>query len=166
MERKPLPKLRRRGCTTYNMRYTRRNKILELIQSHDIETQQQLAELLASSGFNVTQATVSRDIKNLMLVKQNRNGISCYAVPKDLRNSNEKLRNIMKDTVISVDHAENIIVIKTLPGCAGPASEAIDMQADKNILGTLAGENTIFVVVRSAELASETAEEIKKVLKQ
>ncbi len=146
------------------MRYTRQSKILELIKSNDIETQQQLAELLNAEGFNVTQATVSRDIKNLMLVKQNRRGRSCYAVPSDAGGEGAKFRKIMKDTIVSVESAENIIVIKTLSGCAGPAAEAIDLTNDINILGTLAGDNTIFVVARSTELVADIVDEIKRVL--
>ena len=149
------------------MRYNRQNRILELIKNQEIETQQQLADILNAEGFNITQATVSRDIKSLMLIKQNRNGKSCYALPVEtVSNPNEKFKKIMKDTVVSIESAENLIVIKTLSGCAGPAAEAIDIQNDSNILGTLAGDNTIFVVVRSKEALDPIVDEIKKVLAQ
>ena len=149
------------------MRYTRQNKILELIKNYDIETQQQLADMLIHEGFEVTQATVSRDIKTLMLIKKPKNGRSCYAAPTpNEQSSSEKFKKIMKDTIISLDSAENIIVIKTLAGCAGPACEAIDMQKNDNILGTLAGENTIFIVCKSKDSTAYVIEEIKKVLVQ
>jgi len=147
------------------MAYNRQNRILEIIKEQEVETQQQLADILNSEGFEVTQATVSRDIKKLNLIKQPRNGKSCYkATPTPEETSNSKFRKIMKDIIVSVDSSENMIVIKTLPGCAGPASEAIDMQNDSNILGTIAGENTIFVVVRSKDLVQSVIDEIKKVL--
>ncbi len=147
------------------MRYNRQNQILELISTKEIETQQQLADLLNAEGFNVTQATVSRDIKSLMLIKQNKNGKSCYALPVEtVSTPSEKFKKIIKDTVVSIDSAENMIVIKTLSGCAGPTAEAIDLQNNSNILGTLAGENTIFVVAKSKEAVESIISEIKKVL--
>lgn len=147
------------------MRYSRQNRILEIIKTQDIETQQQLADVLNNEGYNVTQATVSRDIKSLMLIKQNKNGKSCYALPvQTVNNSNEKFTKILKDTIVSIESAENIIVIKTLSGCAGPAAEAIDLQKDENILGTLAGDNTIFVVVKTKEAVEIIINEIKKAL--
>lgn len=147
------------------MRYTRQNRILELIKNNGIETQQQLADMLNAEGFNVTQATVSRDIKNLMLIKQNKNGKSCYALPINSEQSpNDKFKKIMRDTITSVDAAENIIVIKTLSGCAGPACEAVDMQKNENILGTIAGDNTIFIVCKTKEITMDVMNEIKKVL--
>ncbi len=144
------------------MQYSRQNRILEIIKNNDIETQQQLANILNQEGFNVTQATVSRDIKSLMLIKQSRGGKSCYALP--VLDQNDKFQKFMKDIIVSIDSAENIIVIKTLPGCAGPAAEAIDMQHDKNILGTLAGDNTIFVVAQTKDSVESIINEIKKVL--
>lgn len=147
------------------MRYTRQNRILEIIKSSDIETQQQLADILNAEGFNVTQATVSRDIKSMMLIKQNRNGKSCYALPVETVTSpHERFQKIMKDTVISIESSENMIVIKTLSGCAGPAAEAIDLQNNSDILGTLAGDNTIFIVVKTKDAVEAIINEIKKVL--
>ena len=146
------------------MRYNRQNKILELIKNNQVETQQQLAEMLNAEGFNVTQATVSRDIKNLELIKQIRNGVSCYALPAyKSTDTTQKFQRIIKDTITSIEFAENMIVIKTLSGCAGTTAEAIDMQNNENILGTLAGDNTIFVVCKSKDIAPLVAEELKKV---
>ncbi|MBR5926058.1 MAG: arginine repressor [Firmicutes bacterium] len=147
------------------MKYTRQNKIIELIGQYDIQTQGELAGILNENGFKVTQATVSRDIKNLMLTKEIRNGKSCYAMPRSADNSSgDKLNKIMKDTILSVDSSENMIVVKTLNGCSGPAAEAIDMNSGDDILGTIAGENTVFVVARSRENVPKIIEAIKKVI--
>lgn len=148
-----------------DMKYTRQNKIIDLITERDIETQTELAELLNAEGFKVTQATVSRDIKNLMLVKQHKNGKSCYALPvKAESTQSDKLRMIMKDTIISVASSENMIVVKTLSGCSGPAAEAIDLNSSEEILGTIAGDNTIFIVARSKEDVPSIIESITQVI--
>mgnify|MGYP002861471656 CR=1 FL=1 len=147
------------------MKYTRQNRIIELISERDIQTQSELADILNSEGYKVTQATVSRDIKNLMLIKEHRNGKSCYALPaKAESTSNDKLRMIMRDTIVSVASSENMIVVKTLNGCSGPAAEAIDINLSDNILGTIAGENTVFIVAKSRELVPAIINEIQKVI--
>ena len=107
------------------MRYARHQKILELINTHEIDTQERLAEKLRQAGFNVTQATVSRDIKELQLVKHaGPSGRSCYTQSRvaDAPVS-ERFRKILRETILSIDSAENIIVIKTLSGCANAAAE-------------------------------------------
>lgn len=132
------------------MRYPRQTKIIELISSHNIETQEELAKLLHKSGYKVTQATVSRDIKELKLVKiLGPEGKYKYAIntPSEAPSS-EKFTNLLKDMLISAACSGNIVVVKTLNGCAGASCEAIDaLQIDK-ILGTIAGDNTIFIVVK------------------
>ena len=130
------------------MRYPRQNKIIELISAHNVETQEELAKLLHKNGFKVTQATVSRDIKELKLVKAlDENGRYKYVVNQPgSKPSAERYTNLLKDMIISTACSENIVVVKTLSGCANAACEAIDaLQIDK-ILGTLAGDNTIFIV--------------------
>lgn len=135
------------------MRYARHQKILELINSHEIDTQERLADKLRGAGFNVTQATVSRDIKELQLVKQpGSSGKSCYAQ----RSSSdapvsERFRKILRETILSINFGENIIVIKTLSGCANAAAEAIDTSNFPDIVGSIAGDNTIFLVASSKE---------------
>lgn len=133
------------------MRYARQSKILELIKAQEIDTQERLAGKLRQSGFNVTQATVSRDIKDMGLVKVvGKSGRSCYAeAPKMSGAESERYNKILKETVQSVKAAENIVVIRTLSGCANAAAEVIDNMERPEILGTLAGDNTIFVVVNS-----------------
>ena len=131
------------------MRYSRQNKILELIKNNEIETQDKLASMLRAEGFEVTQATISRDIKELQLIKVlTGSGKYKYAV----NNSNdlpltERFVKIFRQTVISVDSAENLIIIKTLSGCANAAGEAIDTSRMAHIKGTIAGDNTLLIIV-------------------
>ena len=135
------------------MRYTRQSRIIELISSEDISTQEKLAQRLKEEGFNVTQATVSRDIKELQLVKlPGKTGKNCYALPPENESeAHTKFRKVLKETILSIVPAENIIVIRTLSGCAGAACEAIDAVIPKEVLGTLAGDNTILLVVDKKE---------------
>ena len=117
------------------MRYTRQNKIIEIINNYEVDTQEKLASLLKEEGFDVTQATISRDIKELQLVKTLSNtGKYKYAVNKsgDLPLT-DRFSKIFRNTVISVDSAENLIVIKTLSGCANAAGEAIEHCAYQGI---------------------------------
>ena len=135
------------------MRYSRQNKIIELINTYEIDTQDKLAELLREAGYEVTQATVSRDIKDLQLVKTlTSTGSYKYAlnVMKDLP-IKERFAKVFKEAVISIDSAENLIIIKTLAGCANAACEAIDTTSFPQIKGTIAGENTLLVIVDSKE---------------
>ena len=136
------------------MRYARHQKILELINTHEIDTQERLAEKLRNAGFNVTQATVSRDIKELQLVKHaGPSGRSCYTQSRTADAPvSERFRKILRETILSISSAENIIVIKTLSGCANAAAEAIDTTNFPDIIGTLAGDNTIFMVVSSKDV--------------
>lgn len=135
------------------MRFSRQSKILELIEHEEIDTQNRLAERLRSEGFDVTQATVSRDIKELNLVKvQGENGRSRYAQPKiKSKGDNVRFRNILKEVVLSVTPAENLIVVKTVSGCGNAAAEAIDNSNAPGIIGTLAGDNTVLVIVDRKE---------------
>ena len=135
------------------MRYTRQNKIVELIAEKEIDTQEKLAELLKESGFDVTQATVSRDIKELQLVKTlASSGQYKYTLPEpNTRQGIDRFAKIFKDTVQSVDYSGNLIVVKTLTGCANAACEAIDSLEFPHILGSIAGDNTALVVCDTQE---------------
>ena len=135
------------------MRYARHREILDLIRTHDISTQQRLADLLRESGFRVTQATISRDIRELGLVKTvSERGKSVYALPvKTDSPLEERFKKILRETVLSMDSAENLIVVKTLSGCANAAGEAIDTSEYPEIVGTLAGDNTLLVIVDKRE---------------
>jgi len=131
------------------MRYSRQNKILELIKSNEIETQDKLAALLRDEGFEVTQATISRDIKELQLIKVlSSDGKYKYAVSKrsDAPIS-DRFVKIFRETIISCKCAQNLILIKTLSGCGGAAGEAVDNIGLDHVVGTVAGDNTMLVVV-------------------
>ena len=148
------------------MRYARQTKILEIIKAQEISTQEELAAKLKEAGYNATQATVSRDIKELGLVKvaghQKR---SCYAdSPKVPERILDKYGKILTDTIISVKSSENLIIIKTLSGCAGAAAEVIDRVPDDQILGTIAGDNTILLIVDSKDNVEFVMNMIKEVI--
>jgi transcriptional regulator of arginine metabolism len=150
------------------MKFQRQLKILELIEKNPIETQDELSERLKSSGFDVTQATVSRDIKELRLVKiLTESGRYRYAAStkETLSNISSKFRIIFKESVISVVCANNIVVIKTLAGMAHAAASAVDTMSWSDVIGSLAGDDTIFIIVRDEEGAVNLTEELNKMLR-
>ena len=130
------------------MRYARQNRIIELISMYEIETQEKLAEYLAKDGFDVTQATVSRDIKELQLIKTPAaSGQHKYTLPeRPTRQTLDRYAKIFGDTAQSIVYSGNIIIVKTLTGCANAACEAIDSLDFQHILGSIAGDNTVFIV--------------------
>ncbi len=130
-------------------KYTRQRKILELIESKEIKTQEELLYFLKKAGIDVTQATVSRDIKELGLVKvTTENGEYKYAVVENNKESTrERLIKIFRSSVLELDVAGHIIVIKTLPGGAQICGSAIDNLEINGIIGTIAGDDTIFAAV-------------------
>lgn len=137
------------------MKSKRHSKIIEIIKSTAIETQEELAEELKKAGFDVTQATVSRDIKNLKLVKkQDNKGRYRYTIIEEEKNEiNDRLSNILANTVTSAENVDKMVIVKTLSGSAPAAAEAIDTLHLGEIAGTIAGDNTIFILVRSLEKA-------------
>ena len=145
------------------MKSKRHNQILDIINNNDIETQEELAEALKKSGYDVTQATVSRDIKLLKLVKmQSENGKYKYSAPtKEERGINDKLYSILKNAAISAEQVDKFVVVKTLTGAA---SAAIDSLYTNDVAGTIAGDNTIFVLVRTDEKALELISKIRKMI--
>ena len=148
------------------MKSRRHDKILEIINSREVETQEELAEALKESGFDVTQATVSRDIKNLKLIKiQSSTGKYRYMAPtKEERDINDKLYSILANATLSAEKVDKFVVIKTLTGAASAAAEAIDSLFEAEIAGTIAGDNTIFVLLRNDDEALELIEKIKKLM--
>jgi transcriptional regulator of arginine metabolism len=146
------------------MKQGRQGVILELIDKYDIETQDELSEVLREKGFEVTQATISRDIKELKLIKvQSGNGAYKYAASgKEQAGKLDVLKRIFRDTVVSMQQAASLIVIKTLTGSANAAAEAIDKLEMPDIVGTLAGDNTIFVAVREEGMQRKIMEELGK----
>lgn len=135
------------------MRYSRQNKILDIINSHEVETQERLVSLLKKSGYKVTQATISRDIKELQLVKTlSSSGKYKYTVGASVDQPiSDRYVKIFKETIQTVAYSGNIIVVKTLHGCANAACEAIDNLNFPNVVGSIAGDNTIFLVVSNPE---------------
>lgn len=146
------------------MKSKRHTKILEIINTKEIETQEELAEELKREGFDVTQATVSRDIKNLKLIKmQSSSGKSKYFVSTvEQKNIINRLSNILANTVISVENVDKMVVIKTITGSAPITAEAIENLESTDIAGTVAGDNTIFILVRSIETAEDLVDKIRK----
>jgi transcriptional regulator of arginine metabolism len=149
------------------MKISRHAKILEVIEKNSIETQEELAEELKKSGYNITQATVSRDIKELKLVKVlDEKGIYKYASLKEQDSMlNERLVKVFTESVLSVDYSGNIIVLKTFSGAANAACEAIDVLDFREMVGTIAGDDTIFILVRNHESVEVVIDKLKKMMK-
>ena len=139
---------------------------IEIIKSTAIETQEELAEELKKAGFDVTQATVSRDIKNLKLVKkQDNKGHYRYTIIEEEKNEMvDRLSNILANTVTSVENVDKMVVVKTISGSASAAAEAIDTLHLGEIAGTIAGDNTIFILVRSLEKAETLVSRILEMI--
>lgn len=135
------------------MKSTRHSLILEIIEQKDIETQEELAEELKRRGVKVTQATVSRDIKELRLLKvlSDHGGYKYATVERAEKGMSERFIRILSESVISLDNVGNLIVIKTLSASANAAEEAIDSMKWSEVLGSIAGDNTILVIARSEE---------------
>ena len=134
-------------------KYQRQSKILELIENFEIETQEDLSNYLKRAGIDITQATISRDIKELRLLKVlSKNGKYKYALMEDNKEgTTERLIKIFKSSVIDFNVAENIIIIKTLPGAAQVCASAIDTAKIDGIAGSIAGNDTIFVAIEKEE---------------
>ena len=149
------------------MKSTRQAAILNLIEKQDIKTQKELAEKLKTQGFHVTQATVSRDIKEMRLLKVLSGlGDYKYATADQAEHSvYDRFVRMFVDSVISIKAAGNIIVIKTLPGSANVAGEAIDSMRWPEIVGTLSGDNTILVIVHDNEDADEVVRKFNEILR-
>ncbi len=148
-------------------KYTRQLKILEMITSSEIETQEELADGLKSMNIDVTQATISRDIKELRLIKTvSKSGKQKYAtIAQSQEGIAERLNKMFENSVVSIDEAMNIIIIKTIPGAAQICASAIDYMGLENVAGTLAGNDSVFVAIKSLEAVSEIMEEFRKVIR-
>ena len=149
------------------MKQQRQEKILSIIQSQSVTTQEELQARLAEAGFAATQATISRDIKQLHLVKEPvGQGVYKYAVSGNRTKLNlaEKLRTIFRECIVSIDYAQNMVVIKTMPGLANGACSALDNMDMNDIVGSLAGDDTALLVMRNTEAAELLCQEIKDML--
>lgn len=149
------------------MKNARQGEILKIIQATDIDTQEQLLEELRTRGYSTTQATISRDIKELRLVKElTSSGGYRYALSerKVASTSDTRLRNIFKEGVVSVDVAQNIVVVRTMPGLASAACSALDNMEIEGVVGTLAGDDTGILIMRDNALAQQFNSEVHKLL--
>lgn len=147
------------------MKSSRLEKIKSLIAENDVTTQEELLELLRADGYDVTQATVSRDIKELRLIKiTDSNGVQKYATMSDSKNS-PQFNDIFSKSVISITCAMNDIVIKCYTGMANAACAALDSMNFLEVVGSLAGDDTIFVITRSEKAAAALTAKLNKLLK-
>ncbi len=146
------------------MKSARQNVILDIIASENIETQHQLMAELGKRGISTTQATLSRDIKELRLVKELADGRYRYTVPEraGVAEHNQRLAKIFRESVVSCDTAMNLIVLKTLPGLAMAASSAMDGMNIPDLVGTVAGDDTVFMAMRDVKSAVQFCGEIRK----
>jgi transcriptional regulator of arginine metabolism len=149
------------------MKSSRHEKIIEIIDKYEVETQDELIERLGNEGFNVTQATISRDIRELKLTKIS-TARGTYRNVKARRASSEsnvRFNNALIESILSVDFARNIIVLKTLPGLASAVATGIDSIHLPEILGSIAGDDTIMVVTRDDGCAADIADRLKHMMK-
>ena len=149
------------------MKSQRQAKIMEIISTRNVETQEQLLELLQKEGFRGTQATISRDIKELRIVKE----LSSLGTYRYTTSANEvsgsftsKLNTIFRECVTGFDYAQNIIVVRTLPGLASAAGSAIDTMNLSTVVGSISGDDTVMIVMRDNNAAAAFCGEIKNLL--
>ena len=148
------------------MKKKRLQKILEIIREYDVENQDVLLELLQKEGFQVTQATISRDIKELDLVKV-ASGYGSYKYierEKQTDKNSDKYISIFRESVTGIDYAGNLVVIKSHNGMANAACTAVDTMNLNDVLGTIAGDDTIFVACKSEKAAKDLCEQIDKLI--
>ena len=147
------------------MKSQRQNAILRIISNNDIETQEDLMDLLKEAGYDVTQATISRDIRELKLTKiANDHGGQKYSVMHQNNNTDisDKYIRIFHDALVSVDTAQNILVLKTVAGMAMAVAAAVDSMHFEGVVGCIAGDDTIFCAVRTVEETFKVADKIRK----
>ena len=149
------------------MKSQRQAKIMEIISNRNVETQEQLLQELQDSGFRSTQATISRDIKELRIIKE----LTSFGTYRYTTSSAEttgtfssKLNTIFRECITSYDYAQNMIVIRTLPGLASAAASAIDAMNMSVVVGTIAGDDTVFIVMRDNNAAAAFCGEIQNLL--
>ena len=151
------------------MKVSRHAKIIELISQYDIETQEELAEYLNNAGFKVTQATVSRDIRDLKLTKISvSGGRQKYVIHRqeepEMNEKYEKYIRVLRDGYVSMDMAQNILVIKTVSGMAMAVAAAVDAMKWHEVVGCIAGDDTIMCAIRTSEETSVVMEKIRRIV--
>lgn len=149
------------------MKNKRQEKILELIAKYEIETHDDMISRLRDDGYNVTQATISRDMRELKLTKVlTSRGTYKYTVNNSRHHANNvKFNNAVVDSIVSVDYAGNNIVLKTYPGMAQAVASSVDALNVDDILGCVGGDDTIIIVTRDEESSAEISEKIKELIK-
>ena len=149
------------------MKSQRQAKILEIVSTRDVETQEQLLEALQDAGFYSTQATISRDIKELRIVKElTKFGTYRYsAVSKELGSTfSDRLHSIFRECVTSFDYAQNLVVVHTIPGLASAAASAVDAMEMPFVVGCVGGDDTVLIVMRDTNAAMALCAELKNIL--
>lgn len=151
------------------MKFQRQAKILDLIDRFEIETQEDLTAHLRALGYNTTQATISRDIKELRLIKTLSSETGKYKYTSSnagvADSFTTRLRNIFRECVTDIDAAQNMVVIKTLPGLGQAAAMAIDAMRAPDVVGTLGGDDTVFAVMRDNDSAQKFCKQARDILK-
>ncbi len=150
------------------MKEQRQKAILKLIQEEDLEVQEELLERLHQLGFTCTQATISRDIKELHLVKERTANGGCKYVVSLHRGQSEltgRLQTIFRESVVSFDLAQNLIVLKTMPGLASAAAATLDGMDIPHMVGSIAGDDTVVLIMRTNESAEQLCSEIRLMMK-
>lgn len=144
------------------MKNRRQRRILEIVSNETIGTQKELAERLQQEGFETTQATISRDIKELLLVKVNIGGDRYkYVIAQETPVTDAKLRMVLREFILSYDYSENLLILNTAPGNANTVASAIDRARWPQIIGTLAGDDTVMLVIKPKEAVQEVVEKIE-----
>ena len=147
------------------MKNKRQEMILELIERYEIQKQEELIRLLSERGFPATQATVSRDIRELKLMKgAGANGVHKYVLPSRKTAAVPKFNSSLTESIVKIDSAENLIVVKTYPGMASAVASCIDTFNIHEIVGCVAGDDAILVVVRSREDALDLRDKLRKMI--
>lgn len=150
------------------MKLRRQQMILEIIKEKMITTQDELAMELLDRGIKTTQATISRDIKELQLVKVPVGPDSYrYAQPQriDPQQGNERLRRLLKENMVKMDFSENLVLIRTLPGAAQAVASSIDHAGWKGVIGTVAGDDTILLIVKPRDVVEQVVERLESLLR-
>ena len=148
------------------MKTKRQAKILEIVSTRDVETQEQLLQELQDAGFYCTQATISRDIRELKLIKGSSvSGISKYAAVAKKDHVIPRFNSALIDSITKVDYAGNLIIIKTFPGMANAVATCVDSLNIDDIIGCVAGDDAILVVVRNNDSAADLSDKIRQMIK-
>ena len=150
------------------MKSDRQSKIIEIISKNNVETQEELVEMLNHQGYDVTQATVSRDIRELNLLKVTVDGRQKYAYinHEDGAKTNNKYMRVLREGFVSMDMAQNILVIKTISGMAMAVAAALDAMKWNEIVGSIAGDDTLMCAIRTVEDTKLLMEKIRKVINE